>query len=270
MDILLDLNEASLLAKKWALEVGQIQREKFKQNDFKTKTKSSSADLVTEVDILSEDIIKNNIENNYPEHNIIGEEQGESQKESNYTWIIDPLDGSNNYSMGYPIYGISIALQLNQEIVMGLIYLPEQDELYSAVKGRGAFRAAEPIKVADKKELEQATVSTGFPYDKKDSELDNLLPFMKIVKNSRGVRRSGSAAFDLISVACGRTDLFWEFKLAEWDIAAAKIIIKEAGGTLFEAQVADAPLIIVGNSYLVKIVKNIISEIYTLEKEKFL
>ena len=267
---MIDLEEASLLAKQWALEVGQIQREKFKQSDFETKTKSSSADLVTEVDILSEDIIKNNIEKNYPEHNIIGEEQGDSKKESNYTWIIDPLDGSNNYSMGYPIYGISIALQVNQEIVLGVIYLPEQDEIYSAVKGKGAFRAAELIKVAEKKELEQATVSTGFPYDKKDSKLDNLIPFNKIVKNSRGVRRSGSAAFDLISVACGRTDLFWEFKLAAWDIAAAKIIIKEAGGTVFEAQVNDAPLIIVGSRELVEIVKAIISELYQLENQYFL
>ncbi|RQD78963.1 MAG: inositol monophosphatase, partial [Halanaerobium sp. MSAO_Bac5] len=214
---MLDLNKASSLAKKWALEVGQIQRERFKESDFETTTKSSSADLVTEVDILSENMIKNNIEKEYPEHNIIGEEQGDRKKASDYTWIIDPLDGSNNYSMGYPIYGISIALKFKDQIVMGVIYLPEQDEIYSAIKNKGAFRGSEAIKVAEKKELEQATVSTGFPYDKKDSELDNLLPFSKIVKNSRGVRRSGSAAFDLISVACGRTDLFWEFKLAEWD-----------------------------------------------------
>ncbi|MCC3144085.1 inositol monophosphatase [Halanaerobium sp. Z-7514] len=267
---MLDLNKASSLAKKWALEVGQIQRERFKESDFETTTKSSSADLVTEVDILSENMIKNNIEKEYPEHNIIGEEQGDRKKASDYTWIIDPLDGSNNYSMGYPIYGISIALKFKDQIVMGVIYLPEQDEIYSAIKNKGAFRGSEVIKVAEKKELEQATVSTGFPYDKKDSELDNLLPFSKIVKNSRGVRRSGSAAFDLISVACGRTDLFWEFKLAEWDIAAAKIIIKEAGGTVFEAQVKAAPLIIVANRKLVEIVKSIISELYQLENESYL
>lgn len=257
----MQLDEVLNFTKKLAKKVGGIQKEKFKEN-FKIRTKSTDSDLVTEVDYLCEEIIREKIEEKFPDHNILGEEGGKAEKNSDYTWIVDPLDGTNNYAIGYPVYAVSIALQFKDEIILGVIYLPERDELYYAVKDRGAFLAEKKLRISEENYLRNSTIVTGFPYDKANSHIDNLIPFKKIVKQARGVRRSGSAAFDLVCVAAGILEAVWEFKLSEWDTAAGKIMIEEAGGTVFETEINKSSLIIAGSEKVVEEIKNIILKIY--------
>lgn len=255
------LDEALVFTKEIAREVGKIQRKKFNEN-FKVSSKSTDSDIVTEVDYLCEKIIREKIEKKFPTHNILGEEEGKSEKNSDYTWVVDPLDGSNNYALGYPIYAVSIALKFKDEVKLGVIYLPERDELYYALKDQGAFLNEKRLKVSEEERLENSTLVTGFPYDKADSRIDNLLPFQKIVKKARGIRRSGSAAFDLVCTASGILDAVWEFKLSEWDTAAGKLLIEEAGGVVFETEINNSSLIIAGSEKVVEEIKNIILQIY--------
>lgn len=259
---MINLVDAAVLAKEWALNVGKMQKEKLKKESFKIDTKSTLTDLVTEIDLLSEDMIRAKIEKYYPEHNILGEESDYSDKNSKYTWVIDPLDGTNNYASSYPIYCVSIALKYESEVVMGVIYIPELDEIYSAIKGKGAYKSGTEINISQKTALNSALVATGFPYDKKDSQIDNLAPFNKILKKIRGIRRSGSAAFDLVALAGGRIDAFWEFKLKEWDYAAGELLIKEAGGEVYQTELEDEPLFIAGSRELVAELRKIIENIY--------
>jgi myo-inositol-1(or 4)-monophosphatase len=259
---LINLADAVVSAKKWAINVGDMQKQKLKKESFKVNTKSTLSDLVTEVDLISEDMIRAKISQKYPDHNIMGEENDFEDKQSDYTWIIDPLDGSNNYASAYPIYCISIALKYKSEIVLGVIYVPEFDEIYSAIKGKGAYKSGTPITISYKTALRHSLVATGFPYDKKESEIDNLAPFNKILKEIRGVRRSGSAAFDLVSVAGAKIDAVWEFKLKEWDYAAGKLLVEEAGGEFYETEIKGASLIIAGSKELVAELRKIIEEVY--------
>jgi myo-inositol-1(or 4)-monophosphatase len=259
---LINLVDAAVLAKEWAINVGKMQKEKLKKESFKVETKSTLTDLVTEIDLLSEDMIRAKIEKSYPEHNILGEESDYADKKSKYTWVIDPLDGTNNYASSYPIYCVSIALKYENEVVLGVIYIPELDEVYSAIKGKGAYKSGTAIKISHKTALNNSLVATGFPYDKKESKIDNLEPLNKILKNIRGLRRSGSAAFDLISVASGRIDAYWEFKLKEWDFAAGELLVREAGGEVYKSEIEGAPLLIAGSKELVAELRGIIEEIY--------
>lgn len=259
---MINLTDAAVLAKEWALNVGKMQKKKLEKSSFKINTKSTLTDLVTEIDLLSEDMIRAKIDKNYPEHNILGEESDFKDNNSKYTWVIDPLDGTNNYTSSYPIYCVSIALKYEKEVVMGVIYIPELDEIYSAIKGKGSYKSGTAINISNKKTLNSSLVATGFPYDKKESDLDNLAPLNKILKEVRGLRRSGSAAFDLISVACGRIDAFWEFKLKEWDYAAGELLIEEAGGEVYKTEIEGAPLLIAGSPELVAELREIIETIY--------
>lgn len=259
---LINLAETVVLVKKWAKNVGELQKEKLKEASFEVNTKSTATDLVTEIDLLSEKMIRKEIEKKYPDHNILGEENEYTDNNSNYTWVIDPLDGTNNYANAYPIYAVSIALKYENEVVLGVIYVPELDELYSAVKDQGAYFSGTPINVSQKNNLSSALIATGFPYDKKDAKINNLSPFNTILKEIRGVRRSGSAAFDLLSVASGKIDAFWEFKLKEWDYAAGSLLVEEAGGLVYQTVLAGAPLLIAGNKELVARLKEIIENNY--------
>src|SRR6056297_412767 len=128
-----------------------MQKEKLKNESFKVNTKSTLTDLVTGIDLLSEDMIRAKIEKNYPEHNIMGEESDFADKNSKYTWVIDPLDGTNNYASAYPIYCVSIALKYEDEVVMGVVYIPELDEVYSAIKGKGAYKSGTAVNISKKK-----------------------------------------------------------------------------------------------------------------------
>jgi len=195
-------------------------------------THKGEINLVTEMDMRSERIIVEILHSFFPDHGIIAEEETNILKKSAFTWIIDPLDGTTNYAHGYPCFSVSIALEHEEDVVLGVVYDPMRDELFSAQRGRGAELNGRPIRVSNVDRLLLSLLATGFPYDRKTSEKNNLKYFREFLMASQEVRRDGSAALDLCSVACGRFDGFWELKLKPWDVAAGSIIVREAGGVI--------------------------------------
>ena len=196
------------------------------------KTKNSNTDLVTEADIEAERIIIEVIEKYYPNDNILSEEAGSQDHMAERTWIIDPLDGTTNFAHGFPFFAVSIALEVENRIVLGVVFNPWMDEYFEAVVGMGARLNMNPIKVSPVPRLKEALLCTGFPYSI-HSEPDRVIGlFKKMVLKAQGVRRAGSAAIDLCYLAAGRIDGFWEEDLKPWDTAAAMVIVKEAGGKI--------------------------------------
>jgi myo-inositol-1(or 4)-monophosphatase len=187
-------------------------------------------DLVTQIDLKAEKFIVGKIKKTFPGHSILAEEGGGSDNQSDYKWIIDPLDGTTNFAHGYPAFCVSIGLEIEGEMMLGAIYNPVLDELFYASKGKGAFLNRKRIHVSKEGKLSHSLLSTGFPYDIADTFIDNLENFGRMYKASRGIRRAGSAALDLCYLACGRFDGFWELKLHAWDTAAGIVIVSEAGG----------------------------------------
>lgn len=192
--------------------------------------KNGLNDLVTEFDKNAEKIIIETIKKAYPSHNILGEESGREDNKSDFTWIIDPIDGTTNFIHGHPQYCISIALKEKNQITNAVILDPNRNDLYKATLGRGAFLNDKRLRVAKTNYLEDALIATGFPtYDM--SFLDKYLAIFKdMLTHTSGQRRCGSAALDLAFVAAGYVDGFWEFNLKPWDIAAGVLLVKEAGG----------------------------------------
>lgn len=187
-------------------------------------------DIVTDVDLASERLIREAISTYYPRHEILAEEGGLSESGSEYRWIVDPLDGTTNYAHGYPIFCVSIALECKGEVVLGVVYDPMRDELFTAERDGGATLNNRPIHVSKTTELIEGLLSTGFPYDIKTSKLTNLDHWANFAMNAQALRRDGAAALDLCYVACGRFDGFWELNLSPWDTAAGALIVTEAGG----------------------------------------
>jgi myo-inositol-1(or 4)-monophosphatase len=220
------------LAIRAAREAGELLRSNLgRQIEVSRKGR---IDLVTEVDLASERLIKNLVLTHYPRHTVLGEESGEtgSSSDSEYRWIVDPLDGTTNYAHGYPCFNVSIALHRAGEPLLGVVYDPMRDELFVAERGSGALLNNRRIRVSTTAPLTNALLSTGFPYDFTERYFTNLERFRDFSLNAQGVRRDGSAALDLCYVACGRFDGFWEAGLKVWDSAAAAIVIAEAGGRL--------------------------------------
>jgi myo-inositol-1(or 4)-monophosphatase len=189
-----------------------------------------SINIVTDVDLASERLIREAISTYYPKHEILAEEGGLSESGSEYRWIVDPLDGTTNYAHGYPMFCVSIALECRGEVVLGVVYDPMRDELFAAEQGGGAALNNRPIHVSKTADLMQGLLSTGFPYDIKTSKLTNLDHWANFAMNAQALRRDGAAALDLCYVACGRFDGFWELNLSPWDTAAGALIVSEAGG----------------------------------------
>ena len=187
---------------------------------------------VTEIDLASERLISSTIARKYPRHEILGEEGSDRRTGSDYVWIVDPLDGTVNFSHGFPVYCVSVGLQYRGESIVGAVYDPERDELFTARKGGGAWLNASRITVSTERRLERALLATGFAYDIGSSKKNNLGYFARMAKVAQGIRRPGSAAIDLCWLASGRIDGFWELKLAPWDTAAASLVVTEAGGRL--------------------------------------
>lgn len=187
-------------------------------------------DIVTEMDTKAENLIIKTLKDTFPEHGILTEESREQKTNSEYRWIIDPLDGTTNYSHGFPVFCVSIALERNNAIILGVVYNPMLNELFTAEKGKGAYLNNKKIKVSDIKELAKSLLATGFPYDIRTSEQNNIANFARFSVKAQAIRRAGSAALDMCYVACGRFDGFWELKLKPWDTAAAMLIVNEAGG----------------------------------------
>ena len=234
------------IAVRAAKDSGKIQRE-WLGKDKKVELKGE-INLVTEVDKRCDQMIIKIITEAFPEHNILTEETPMPEGSSPYRWIIDPLDGTTNYAHGYPCFCTSIALELEGEVLLGVIYDPMLDELFTAQQGQGAFLNGERIAVSETARLTEALICTGFPYDLRDSPANNLDHFNHFIMEARAIRRDGSAALDLCYVAMGRFDGFWELKLNPWDVAAGKLIVEEAGGVV--TNFSGGPLDIYGQEVL--------------------
>lgn len=223
-----EMRKFKQVAIKAGLEAGKILLE----NQAKKKKigYKGEINLVTEVDYLSERTILKVISKDFPEHSVLTEESKGKNRNSAYLWIIDPLDGTTNYAHDFPVYCVSIALQKDEEIILGLVYNPILKELFLAEKEKGAFLNGKRIFVSKTRQLSKSLLATGFPYDIRTSKENNLDYFSKFALKAQAIRRAGSAALDLCYLAMGRFDGFWELKLSPWDTAAGISMVAEAGG----------------------------------------
>jgi myo-inositol-1(or 4)-monophosphatase len=186
-------------------------------------------DLVTAADRASEKLIVERLRRHFPSHSIVAEEGGDHAGSSGFRWYVDPLDGTTNFAHGFPVYNVTLALEQAGELIAGVIADPTRDEIFTAERGSGAFLNSTRIQVSKVNRVEDALVATGFPSRRRHQNL-NVHFFYQLSMLSHGVRRPGAAALDLAYVACGRLDLFWEFNLNPWDVAAGILMIQEAGG----------------------------------------
>jgi len=187
-------------------------------------------DLVSYVDKQAEEKLVEGLKTLLPEAGFITEEGTETTKGERFNWIIDPLDGTTNFTHGLPVYCVSVGLTDGDEVVVGAVYDPNRDECFSAYKGGGAFCNDKPIHVSDAPALKDGLIATGFPYYDFGLMQQYLQVMSAFMHKSHGVRRLGSAAIDLVYVACGRVEGFFEYNLNAWDVAAGVLIVKEAGG----------------------------------------
>lgn len=225
-----ELRDVVSFGSKVATEAGRILR---KGIAGKMRVKFKGAiNPVTEFDIKAERHIVSRINKKYPGHSILAEEGQGDKIKSEFCWVIDPLDGTVNYSHNFPVYAVSIALCKNGEPIAGFVCDPERDEIFWAARGRGAFMNTGKIKVSNESRLIRSLLSTGFAYNIATARKNNLGMYARMSKKAQAVRRSGSAALDLSWVACGRLDGYWEYYLAPWDTAAGVLIVTEAGGEI--------------------------------------
>ena len=213
---------------KAARESGKLLMEKF-ESGIRVEFKSRY-DLVTEADRQSEALIVKLIREQYPDHDILAEEGDYGQRDSDCRWIIDPLDGTTNYAHGFPWFAVSIALEVQGKLELGVVYNPYVGELYFAERGAGAFLNDRRLQVSTIDSLEHSLLATGFAYDHRNCKANNYDHFTRFQKAAQACRRPGSASLDLANVAAGRFDGFWELKLKPWDIAAGILLVEEAGG----------------------------------------
>ncbi len=219
-------------ARLMAREAGEALKHYHRRRDLNIEDKGNAYDIVTEADKASERIIINHIHTLYPDHAILSEESGDDHRQARYQWVIDPLDGTVNYSAGLATYCISIGLKENGETRMGYVYAPTLDEEFFAIKGKGAYGPNGRLQAKSTSELQRAVISTGFPYDKATNPDNNLDRFARVMPRVRGIRRLGSAAMDLCYVAAGWLDGYWELNLKEWDACAGELIALEAGAVV--------------------------------------
>jgi len=212
-----------------AREAGALLMEHFRRRV--TIEYKGDADLVTVADRESEALIRQRIREQWPSHDILGEEGGLQDSGSDYRWYVDPLDGTTNFAHGFPVFCVSMALEYKGQRVAGVIYDPTRDELFAAERGSGAYLNHQRIRVSKTANLAESLVATGFPSHKRHKN-PNIFFYHQITLRTHGVRRAGSAALDLCYVACGRFDGFWEFNLNPWDTAAGVMIVEEAGGKI--------------------------------------
>ncbi|HZV55550.1 MAG TPA: inositol monophosphatase family protein [Rhodocyclaceae bacterium] len=211
---------AGQIINRASLDVGHLKVSVKQQNDF-----------VTEVDKAAEAVIIETLRETYPKHAILAEETGRSgQDDSEFQWIIDPLDGTTNFIHGFPQYAVSIAMAHKGVLTHAVVYDPSRNELFTATKGAGAFLNDKRIRVSKRAKLDEALIGTGFPYRVFDHVEAYLAIFKEMTRRTAGVRRPGAASLDLAYVASGRLDGFWEFGLSPWDMAAGALLISEAGG----------------------------------------
>ncbi|KXW55291.1 inositol monophosphatase [Ferrovum sp. PN-J185] len=191
--------------------------------------KKGPADYVSEIDKMAEEAIISVLQDAYPDHSFLGEESG-ALGQSDYQWIIDPIDGTTNFIHGFPMYAVSIALAHKGVLTQGVIYDPVKNDLFTATRGAGAYLNERRIRVSQQIKMEDALIGSGFPYSSMENQERYMRMLSVIMRESAGIRRPGSAALDLAYVAAGRYDGFWELGLKPWDMAAGVLLIQEAGG----------------------------------------
>ncbi len=206
--------------------------------DRLTVTKKGPADFVSEVDRMVENAIIGVLREAYPDHAFLGEEGG-AVGESEFQWIIDPIDGTTNFLHGFPMYCTSIALVHKGVITQAVIYDPVRNDLFTASRGSGAFLNERRIRVSSQTRMEDALIGSGFPFSSMEHQERYLRMFAEVMRKSAGIRRPGSAALDLAYVAAGRYDGFWELGLKPWDMAAGALLIQEAGGLVSDLEGED-------------------------------
>jgi len=213
-----------------AHEAGALLRERFGQ--VQRVTFKGEVNPVTEADTAAEALILARLREHFPKHRILAEEGGgdEWQAPGPPIWLVDPLDGTNNFAHGFPHIAVSLALVADGAPVVGIIYDPLRDETFAAVSGDGAALNGQPIHVSQVHRLSDAFLATGFPYDRRTAPDNNVARLDHFLRRSQGVRRAGTASLDLAYVACGRFDGFWEIRLKPWDVAAGVLLVREAGG----------------------------------------
>ncbi len=233
------MNEYLNAAQDIAYTAGALLREAYDQP--RQITHKGVVDLVTQADRAADELIIQSLQKAYPDHSILSEETGTLERNNGYRWIIDPLDGTTNFAHGFPVFAVSIALQDSEGLSVGVVYDPMRDESFSAARGEGAWLNGKPIHPSTVKQLKDALVVSGFPYNRHTAPDNNSAAFSAFIRRAQGVRRVGAAALDLAYIACGRFDGYWESPINSWDIAAGMLLVKEAGGmiTTYQSDVTD-------------------------------
>lgn len=225
-----DLSSLVQLAEALA-EAGGSVLKTFWGKTYHSRDKEQVGNIVTEADEASEKQIFSLLKKECPQHQILSEESGALNKgSSDYLWIIDPLDGTVNYSHQYPIVSVSVALAHKGKVVIGIVYNPILNEWFQAVRGQGAYFNEQPLSVSKVDCIEKSLLATGFAYDRRETKDNNYAEFSHLTNESQGVRRGGSAALDLAYVAAGKFDGYWERGIQPWDVAAGSLLVEEAGG----------------------------------------
>jgi myo-inositol-1(or 4)-monophosphatase len=227
--------------------------------------KGAPTNLVTEMDQRAEAEILGRLRGAFPDDAILSEETGAAAGHSGRRWIVDPLDGTTNYAHGLPLFGVSIALEAEGRIALGVVYDPSRDELFVAERGGGATVNEAPIRVSTTASLDESLLTTGFPYNIRETRDTNLPEYAAFSVRVRAVRRLGSAVLDLAWVACGRFDAFWELHLGAWDVAAGSVLVEEAGGVITGIDGGpldiDAPTLIASNGIVHHDVLRVLKEV---------
>jgi myo-inositol-1(or 4)-monophosphatase len=247
------LQEIAQVAVAIAHEAGALVRETFPQTALAEVELKGAVNPVTETDKAAEALIIGRLRSAFPDHRILAEEShGDDWRAWDAPgppmWLIDPLDGTVNFAHGFPYVGVSLALLEEGQVVVGVVYDPLRDETFAASAGGGATRNGQPIHVSSAKRLADAFLATGFPYDRRTAADNNTERLDHFLRRSHGVRRAGAAVLDLSYVACGRLDGFWEKGLHPWDVAAASLIVQEAGGRVTDFD--DGPHYLSGEFFL--------------------
>ncbi len=223
-----EMERFARVGERAAQEAGEYLMSQFRK--VRSVAHKGAIDLVTDADIVAEQLIVSRLSREFPDHRFLAEEGHSQAAPGGYTWIIDPLDGTTNYAHGLPIFSVSLALEIAGVVEWGVVVCPCQQETFVARRGGGAFLNGTPIRVSATAELGASLLATGFPYDIRTSACNNLDYFRRFALRALAIRRMGSAALDLCYVAAGRFDGFWELKLHPWDVAAGYLVVREAGG----------------------------------------
>jgi len=227
--------------------------------------KGTVTNLVTEMDGRAETLVADALLKHFPDDGILGEEGGARAGRSGRRWIIDPLDGTTNYAHGLPIYSVGIGLERDGVVTLGVVYDPSRDELFVAERGAGAWMNDTRLAVSSTIELDRSLLATGFPYDIRTNPDNNLKEYATFAVRARAVRRLGSALLDLAYVAAGRLEGFWELTLGPWDVAAASVLLEEAGGRITDlrggAVDIERPRVVASNGHIHESILAVLAEV---------